>query len=343
VKTTPTASGNSGDAPGQNKPDPSTTASAPPGNSDNSNAGGNSNAGANSNAGGNASSNSGGNSGAGGSSTPPDDSNAGGNAGGGGGNPNSSGGSGGNNGDPAGEGDCDQNGEGPGGAYDATCDGTHQNPGPGNSDDSPGKPADGTVGQADNKNPRGQQPGGSDHNKGYECEPGSTNKGVGKGNPAHTGCAPTPPCTVNCNPGCTVNCTPMPPPDCDGDGVDDNVDPDISGCRSVPPKKDCDGDGVPDDVDGDLSGCQPIPLCPDGSVLPANGVCNPSILPDFVLGIRVNRKPVAPAVLPARVNKPAVAASLLPFTGGNLLPFVLVSVGLIGAGVPALRRRGDRT
>ena len=94
-----------------------------------------------------------------------------------------------------------------------------------------------------------------------------------------------------------------------------------------------------------MTGCRPIPLCPDGSVMPANGVCNPSVVPDFVLGIRVNRPPVQAAVQPAVVKQPApaVAASLLPFTGGNLLPFVLVSVGLIAAGLPALRRRNQRS
>src|SRR5947209_6266053 len=47
-------------------------------------------------------------------------------------------------------------------------------------------PCNGTVGNADGKNPPGQQPGGNDHNKGYECD---GNKGVGNdgGNPAHTG------------------------------------------------------------------------------------------------------------------------------------------------------------
>jgi len=48
-----------------------------------------------------------------------------------------------------------------------------------------GRPAAGSVGRADNKNPPGQEPGPSDGNRGYECD---TNKGVGKTNPAHTGC-----------------------------------------------------------------------------------------------------------------------------------------------------------
>ena len=51
--------------------------------------------------------------------------------------------------------------------------------GPGN------QPAAGTVGKADDKNPPGQAPDGSDDNNGYECD---GNQGVGKTNPAHSGC-----------------------------------------------------------------------------------------------------------------------------------------------------------
>jgi hypothetical protein len=45
-----------------------------------------------------------------------------------------------------------------------------------------GPPADGSVGRADDKAPKGQSAG--DHNRGYECD---DNPGVGNGNPAHTG------------------------------------------------------------------------------------------------------------------------------------------------------------
>jgi hypothetical protein len=50
-----------------------------------------------------------------------------------------------------------------------------------------GQPCAGCVGKADNKNPKGQAPGGSDHNAGYECD---RNHGIGRSNPAHTGCKP---------------------------------------------------------------------------------------------------------------------------------------------------------
>lgn len=62
---------------------------------------------------------------------------------------------------------------------DNVCEGDNQ--GNGNA------PCNGDVGNADDKNPPGQQPGGNDNNKGYECD---GNKGVGNdgGNPAHSGC-----------------------------------------------------------------------------------------------------------------------------------------------------------
>jgi len=54
-----------------------------------------------------------------------------------------------------------------------------------------GQPAPGTVGNADDKAPRGQMPNAdADGNNGYECD---GNAGIGRGNPAHTGCTVTPP------------------------------------------------------------------------------------------------------------------------------------------------------
>ena len=50
-----------------------------------------------------------------------------------------------------------------------------------------GKPCAGCAGNADDKNPPGQLPGGGDHNNGYECD---GNHGVGRTNPAHSGCDP---------------------------------------------------------------------------------------------------------------------------------------------------------
>lgn len=72
------------------------------------------------------------------------------------------------------------------GAYDSTCDGSPSQNGNGDGK-AKGKPCAGCVGNADDKNPPGQRPDGSDANNGYECD---GNNGVGKSNPAHSGCKP---------------------------------------------------------------------------------------------------------------------------------------------------------
>ncbi len=79
---------------------------------------------------------------------------------------------------------CDQANENDGDPYDSTCDGSPSENGKGEGN-ATGKPCAGCVGAADNKNPQGQLPNGSDPNSGYECD---ANQGVGQTNPAHTGC-----------------------------------------------------------------------------------------------------------------------------------------------------------
>ncbi|HVE46038.1 MAG TPA: hypothetical protein VNA57_04745 [Acidimicrobiales bacterium] len=69
-----------------------------------------------------------------------------------------------------------------------------------------GRPDAGTVGNADTKNPKGQGPDGGDGNRGYECD---GNRGIARGNPAHTrNCAPPPSTTP---PSTTPPPTPPPP------------------------------------------------------------------------------------------------------------------------------------
>ena len=83
------------------------------------------------------------------------------------------------------------NGQCPGGTYCSTRDGSPSLNGNGNGNAN-GKPCAGCVGKADNKNPPGQEkqdPAGTFPNNGYECD---NNNGVGKTNPAHTGCGPAP-------------------------------------------------------------------------------------------------------------------------------------------------------
>jgi hypothetical protein len=142
--------------------------------------------------------------------------------------------------------------------YQSTCDetdfgGNGQEDGPGNQT---GKPCAGCVGNADDKNPPGQYPDGSDDNSGYECDgrdrpsanqQGNGNHGIGDENPAHTGCEGS---TTTQEDTCPDG-TALPTTDVDGDGdIDDD---------------DCSVD------DGDT--------CPDGSALPTtdrdgNGTVN---------------------------------------------------------------------
>ncbi|MEY2568393.1 MAG: hypothetical protein QOE35_2922 [Actinomycetota bacterium] len=72
------------------------------------------------------------------------------------------------------------------GSYCSTSDGTPSMNGNGGGNGN--QPCAGCVGNADDKNPPGQYKDGSDHNNGYECD---GNNGVGKTNPAHSGCTTT--------------------------------------------------------------------------------------------------------------------------------------------------------
>jgi len=76
------------------------------------------------------------------------------------------------------------NGQCPGGSYCSTRDGSASLNGSGDGL-AVGLPCAGCVGRADNKNPAGQFPDGTDSNAGYECD---RNSGVGRSNPAHTSC-----------------------------------------------------------------------------------------------------------------------------------------------------------
>jgi hypothetical protein len=98
------------------------------------------------------------------------------------------------------------NGQCPGGPYCSTRNGSPSLNGNGKGK-ATGKPCAGCVGKADNKNPKGQMPNGTDHNAGYECD---RNHGIGRTNPAHTGCIPTVTPPVVCVPKANenANCVP---------------------------------------------------------------------------------------------------------------------------------------
>jgi hypothetical protein len=93
------------------------------------------------------------------------------------------------------------NGQCPGGPYCSTRNGSPSLNGNGKGK-ATGKPCAGCVGKADNKNPQGQMPNGTDHNAGYECD---RNHGIGRTNPAHTGCIPTVTPPVVCVPKANEN------------------------------------------------------------------------------------------------------------------------------------------
>lgn len=207
------------------------------------------------------------------------------------------------------------NGQCPGGPYCSTRDGSPSGNGNGNGQ-ATGKPCAGCVGKADNKNPKGQMPNGSDHNAGYECD---RNHGIGRTNPAHTGCSSTTPsCTGStCQP-CTANCTPPPctsncgPPGCVG-----------SQCKPCVPtaaNHNC-GQVTP-------PGCVPTP---------ANHQCGHGPQPECVptqvnhfCGTSVKGKKVIRKVVGERVvNTPPT----LPFTGINAASLLEVSGLLAAAGL----------
>ena len=196
-----------------------------------------------------------------------------------------------------------------GGGYQSTCDpndfgGNGQESGPGKQT---GKPCAGCVGNADDKNPPGQAPDGSDSNSGYECDgrdrpsqnqKGNGNQGVGDENPAHTGCQnQNPPKPPTCPDG-----SPMPPSGKCG-GTPPKTCPDGS---PMPANGNCNGgsnggsgqtktcpDGRPMPAQGGCgNGNGNNPQCPDGSSMPANGVC--------IQGTTVVNNPVpnAPALTP---------------------------------------------
>jgi hypothetical protein len=163
-----------------------------------------------------------------------------------------------------------------------------------------GKPCAGCVGKADNKNPPGQEmqdPMGTFPNNGYECD---HNNGIGKTNPAHTGCQST------TTPGCdeaTEDCTPN---ECDE------------------ATEDC----TPSECDEATEDCTPNETC---TATAANNFCSE------VLGEHHNRKP--PVVLGERIVAPeadvpptAATPGALPFTGGEIGILLMLAVTALGAG-----------
>src|SRR4051812_10068137 len=206
------------------------------------------------------------------------------------------------------------NGQCPGGPYCSTRDGAPSGNGNGTGK-ATGKPCAGCVGKADNKNPKGQMPGGSDHNAGYECD---RNHGIGRSNPAHTGCQ---------------SGSSTPPPSCSGDNCGGDDD------SSTPP-----GDDKTPCTEGNMTAaCTP-------STPPTHEVCASGEMVDgaCVLGISLHR----PTAVEAANATPAATVSALhatrtpqvgalPFTGSatdQLLELGLAAL-VVGTGCAMLGRR----
>src|SRR3954454_6567515 len=193
------------------------------------------------------------------------------------------------------------NGQCPGGPYCSTRDGSPSGNGNGNGK-ATGKPCAGCVGKADNKNPQGQMPDGSDNNAGYECD---RNHGIGRTNPAHTGCqsSPPPPCeeTETCPPPPCEQTETCPPPPCD-EATED--------CGNPPP-----------------SACVPTA---------ANNFCSE------VQGEKVVRTPAGAVAGESASQTPA--ATTLPFTGADIgILFAAALPALIAGSALLLIVRRRRT
>ena len=256
---------------------------------------------------------------------------------------------------------CNQQDATVGGPYDATCDGGSSNNGNA-AVQPPGRPCAGCVGNADNQQPPGQMPGGSDSNNGYECD---GNQGVGQGNPAHTACTPrptptptptvTPRVTPTPTPTVTPRVTPTPTPTITPrvtPTITPRVTPTVTP-RVTPSPTPPRNDSTPDEV-GPGSGGSTGTGQPGGPKPPAGGPGQNAgeARPGRVLGIRISQVPArtaaepvaaAPAVVenaaaPQAQAAPADAGEVLPFTGVSLLRWLFTAVALMAAGSLLMRR-----
>ena len=222
-----------------------------------------------------------------------------------------------------------------GGPYDNTCDGSPSGNGNGNGK-ATGKPCAGCVGNADDKNPgfgngKGQMPNGSDHNAGYECD---RNHGIGRTNPAHTGCRTN-----------TVN----PPPTCpNGQPIPDN-----GNCNSENPKTCPNGQPMPENGNCGNNENQPPTTTSSNNPPPEQAVLgerqsSPEATPapkTMVLGAHAGgKKPSKSATAPAAATQPRTAAATrtLPFTGTDVIAVVLAGVLMLLAGLGLRRLAAQR-
>jgi hypothetical protein len=252
---------------------------------------------------------------------------------------------------------CNQQDETTGGVYDATCDGTQGGNGNNdNPDHTPGPPCAGCVGHADNQEPPGQQPGGSDANNGYECD---GNQGIGQGNPAHTSCTPSPtPTSVEPTPTPTPTETsvePTPTPTPTPTETDEDVCPNIEGMQTtVPPGMTVAASGeCTSPRDNTPPNAPPVGNTPptdappettppvDAPPVDTPPVDTPDVAPDLstpgdvVLGVRFTRPRLGfePSVAADRVEAAVqTQQGALPFTGTAVTWLVPIALMLIAPG-----------
>jgi hypothetical protein len=228
------------------------------------------------------------------------------------------------------------NGQCPGGPYCSTRDGSPSGNGNGTGK-SVGKPCAGCVGKADNKNPKGQMPNGSDHNAGYECD---RNHGIGRSNPAHTGCKSAPTTVTTCPSGQV-----MVAGTCTTPSTTDTTCPSgqvmVAGTCTTPAVgstgDECSAGQVM------LNGACTTPVtktCPEGESM--SGLA-------CVLGTSFTKKPATPSAVPSvlgervvRAPQVSAVATSLPFTGaptGELLLLAAAALTVGGALAVAGRRK----
>ena len=189
--------------------------------------------------------------------------------------------------------------------YKSTRDGSASGNGNGNGK-ATGKPCAGCVGKADNKNPKGQAPNGSDHNAGYECD---RNHGIGRTNPAHTGCKSTPPPPPTCEQ--THNC---PPNDCKTAGT-------------CPP---CQGASCQPGCEQTDSCSQQPPSCNPAT---SNCTTSPPVCNPTTDSCGSQPPTVVKAVHHSRVPTTVVSTQTqLPFTGLNMMEMLYAALLMLAAG-----------
>jgi hypothetical protein len=205
-----------------------------------------------------------------------------------------------------------------GGPYDNTCDGSPSGNGNGNGQ-ATGKPCAGCVGNADDKNPKGQMPNGSDHNAGYECD---RNHGIGRTNPAHTGCKTTtvtPPPTGCANPPCNPGGG-NPGGGNPGGGNPGGGNP--GGGNPTPP-------GQQTVLGTTQTGSAPAPAAPQSTPAPRSEVLGES---EEGSAPASSTAPAETAPTSALRTRAAPASGSLPFTGGDAVIVLLAGCMMLLTG-----------